>query len=67
MARRKSKKGALKKIFPILDWLPKYKKKWLRFDLIAGITVAAIFIPEAIAYSEIVGMPPQTSATKLAA
>ena len=44
-----------------MDWLPKYKKKWLRFDLIAGITVAAIFIPEAIAYSEIVGMPPQTA------
>ena len=46
--------------FPILTWLPKYQRVWLRGDIIAGATVLALLIPEGMAYAEIAGLPPQT-------
>src|SRR5215475_8229583 len=33
--------------------------KWLRRDLIAGLTVAAVALPQAMAYAQIAGLPPQ--------
>src|SRR5215472_9613866 len=33
--------------------------KWLHRDLIAGLTVAAIAVPQAMAYAQIAGLPPQ--------
>jgi sulfate permease, SulP family len=44
---------------PITDWLFKYKKDWLRPDLIAGLTAAAVVIPKAMAYATIAGLPVQ--------
>jgi SulP family sulfate permease len=35
------------------------ERAWLRRDLIAGLTVAAIAVPQAMAYAQIAGMPPQ--------
>ena len=35
-----------------------YRKDWLRFDLLAGISVAAVAVPIAIAYSQLAGVPP---------
>lgn len=49
----------LRGYFPIANWLPAYEKQWLRPDLIAGTTLAAFTIPEAIAYADLAGMPPQ--------
>ncbi len=46
---------------PILEWLPKYESAWLRTDLIAGLTVVALLIPEGMAYAQIAGVPPQTA------
>jgi sulfate permease, SulP family len=46
---------------PILGWLPKYERTWLRTDLIAGLTVVALLIPEGMAYAQIAGMPPETA------
>jgi len=43
-----------------MDWLPGYRRSWLRPDLIAGLTVWALLIPEAMAYAELAGMPPET-------
>jgi len=51
----------LMRYLPILSWLPRYRSAWLRFDLIAGLTVVALLIPEGMAYAEIAGMPPQTA------
>lgn len=45
------------KILPIMEWLPSYRKEWLRFDLIAGLTTAAVIIPKAMAYAAIAGLP----------
>jgi high affinity sulfate transporter 1 len=52
--------GKLSRFFPILGWLPGYNRKWLRTDLIAGITVTALLVPEGMAYAELAGMPPET-------
>lgn len=44
---------------PIADWLFSYQKDWLRPDLIAGLTTAAVVIPKAMAYATIAGLPVQ--------
>jgi MFS superfamily sulfate permease-like transporter len=48
-------------LLPILNWLPNYEMSWLRTDILAGLTVLALLIPEGMAYAEIAGMPPQTA------
>jgi sulfate permease, SulP family len=44
---------------PIADWLFSYQKDWLRLDIIAGLTTAAVVIPKAMAYATIAGLPAQ--------
>ena len=44
---------------PIADWLFDYQMEWLRPDLIAGLTTAAVVIPMAMAYATIAGLPIQ--------
>jgi SulP family sulfate permease len=51
--------SGIKKYFPILSWLPGYKSGWLRLDLVAGLTAAAVVIPQAMAYATIAGLPVQ--------
>lgn len=51
---------SLSRALPILGWLPKYNRQWLRFDIIAAITVVALLVPEGMAYAELAGMPPET-------
>ncbi len=46
-------------IFPVVKWARYYNKNWLRPDILAGITVVAFTIPEAIAYSSLAGLPPE--------
>jgi high affinity sulfate transporter 1 len=57
----KGKEKLVTRFLPILSWLPKYQKAWLRPDIIAGLTVLALLIPEGMAYAEIAGLPPQTA------
>jgi len=38
------------------DWLLNYQKDWLRPDVIAGLTTAAVVIPKAMAYATIAGL-----------
>ncbi len=47
-----------KSIFPILDWLPNYKKEWFKGDLASGLTVGVMLIPQGMAYAYIAGLPP---------
>jgi high affinity sulfate transporter 1 len=44
---------------PILEWAAGYRKEWLRFDVVAGLTAAAVVIPKAMAYATIAGLPVQ--------
>ncbi|WP_299710192.1 SulP family inorganic anion transporter [uncultured Tenacibaculum sp.] len=48
----------IQKIIPLLDWLPKYKKSQFKGDVVAGLTVATVLIPQGIAYALIAGLPP---------
>ena len=48
----------MKKIFPILNWILKYKPEYFKDDLLAGITVAILLIPQGMAYALIAGLPP---------
>jgi len=41
------------------EWLVSYPRSWLRDDVIAGLTTAAVVIPKAMAYSTIAGLPVQ--------
>jgi len=43
----------------MLDWTREYQKDWLRPDIIAGLTAAAVVIPKAMAYATIAGLPVQ--------
>ena len=38
---------------------PTYERRWLRFDLVAGVAVWAVLTPQAIAYASLAGAPPQ--------
>ena len=48
----------IKKIIPILEWLPNYNTSFFKGDLVAGITVGIVLIPQGIAYALIAGLPP---------
>jgi len=50
--------GRIEKIFPGLAALLRYDRSWLPNDLLAGISVAAVAVPVAIAYSQLAGVPP---------
>jgi sulfate permease, SulP family len=41
----------------VLDGIRPYQRSWLRTDIIAGITLAALAIPEVMGYTKIAGMP----------
>lgn len=44
---------------PVLTSLRGYKSEWLRRDITAGLAIAAVAIPSAIAYPAIAGLPPE--------
>jgi MFS superfamily sulfate permease-like transporter len=44
--------------WPIFSSLAGYDRRWLRGDLIAGLTVWAVLVPEALAYASIAGVSP---------
>ena len=46
------------KIFPVLQRLQSYKKKDLPKDILGGLTVGIVLIPQAMAYAMIAGLPP---------
>eukprot|EP00742_Colponemidia_sp_Colp-10_P010329 GILJ01011338.1.p1 GENE.GILJ01011338.1~~GILJ01011338.1.p1 ORF type:complete len:620 (-),score=102.32 GILJ01011338.1:159-2018(-) len=48
----------LRSILPPLEWVPKYQKSWLVSDIIAGLTVSVLLIPQSMAYSFLAGLPP---------
>jgi sulfate permease, SulP family len=51
--------GGLQRYIPILSWLPQYDRTWLVVDVLAGLTLWGLVVPEAMAYAGIAGLPPQ--------
>jgi SulP family sulfate permease len=39
-------------------WLSAYERSWLATDVLAGTTVWALLVPQALAYSQLAGLPP---------
>jgi SulP family sulfate permease len=52
--------GTLGRWIPILAWGPRYPRENLRDDVVAGLTVAVMLIPQGMAYASLAGMPPVT-------
>jgi high affinity sulfate transporter 1 len=50
----------------VLQWLPgarvlaSYKISWLRRDVVAGIVLSTLLVPQGMAYAELAGLPPIT-------
>lgn len=51
--------GRLARLIPVLDWAPRYRRAWLRTDLVAGLAVAALVVPKSLGYAGIAGVPIQ--------
>jgi len=47
----------LSSALPVLHWAPQYQMQWLRFDFVAGLTLAAYAIPVSLAYTSLAGLP----------
>lgn len=47
-----------KKYLPVLDWGSSYNRQFFKGDLIAGLTVCVMLVPQGMAYSMLAGMPP---------
>ena len=50
----------MRRWFPILAWLPAYQRTWLRDDVIAGLALTALLVPQGMAYAQLAGLPPIT-------
>ncbi len=47
------------RLLPAAGWLTEYRGRWLRDDVVAGVTLAAYAIPVSLAYAGLAGLPPQ--------
>lgn len=48
-----------KSLFPIADWILHYNGKWLYGDLVAGITVGVVLVPQSMSYAQLAGLSPE--------
>jgi SulP family sulfate permease len=56
---RTEKPTGIRRYIPILSWLPLYDRSWLSLDVIAGLTLWGLVVPESMAYAGIANLPPQ--------
>ncbi|KAM0964492.1 probable sulfate transporter 3.3 [Malus sylvestris] len=45
-------------VFPILEWGPNYSFKLLKSDIVSGVTIASLAIPQGISYAKLANLPP---------
>ncbi|XP_042310051.1 sulfate anion transporter 1 [Sceloporus undulatus] len=56
---RERMKKTVVDFFPVLQWLPKYKcKEYIWGDIMSGLVIGIILVPQAIAYSLLAGLKP---------
>ncbi|KAL1603932.1 hypothetical protein SLS60_005524 [Paraconiothyrium brasiliense] len=46
-------------LFPFLKWITRYNAQWLLGDLVAGITVGAVVVPQSMAYAKLAQLAPE--------
>ncbi|KAA1471250.1 sulfate permease [Dentipellis sp. KUC8613] len=49
----------VKRLFPIFGWITRYNLGWLTGDVIAGVTVGIVLVPQSMSYAQIATLPPQ--------
>ncbi|MEJ2402807.1 MAG: SulP family inorganic anion transporter [Candidatus Thiodiazotropha sp.] len=49
----------LLRLFPVLRWKNRVTPQTIKSDLMSGLTVAIVVVPQAVAFASIAGMPPQ--------
>jgi hypothetical protein len=59
MQPEKEKPGLLARYTPIVHWLPHYNNAWLSGDIIAGLSVWALMVPQCLGFAAICGVPVQ--------
>lgn len=52
-------RAGLSRYLPVLAWLPRYNRNNLTGDLLAGLVVAVMLVPQGMAYALLAGMPPE--------
>ncbi|HET9601541.1 MAG TPA: SulP family inorganic anion transporter, partial [Acidimicrobiales bacterium] len=50
----------LRSAAPGLRMLSSYRRSWLSKDLVAGLVLTALLVPQGMAYAELAGLPPIT-------
>ena len=56
--RRSSRPEFFRSLLPVITWLSSYQRAWLWPDIMAGLAVWAMTVPQALAYARIAGVPP---------
>src|SRR3954470_23045956 len=56
-ARTADRLAAVRPHVPGLQLLSDYRRGWIRSDLVAGLVLAAILVPQGMAYAELAGLP----------
>ncbi|KAK1288042.1 putative sulfate transporter 3.3 [Acorus calamus] len=49
---------AVQYIFPILQWAPNYNLSLFKSDVVSGLTIASLAIPQGISYAKLANLPP---------
>ncbi|CAG7849048.1 Probable sulfate permease C869.05c [Serendipita indica DSM 11827] len=47
----------LKSLFPVIQWAPNYNIGWLYGDVVAGLTVGLVLIPQSMSYARLATLP----------
>jgi len=51
------REAMLTKLFPFIKWFEDYSLREFKLDLVAGLTVALVLIPQSMAYAQLAGLP----------
>ncbi|KAI9885204.1 MAG: nuclear mRNA export, poly(A)+RNA binding protein [Watsoniomyces obsoletus] len=46
-------------LFPFMNWITRYNYQWFHGDMVAGITVGAVVVPQSMAYAVLAQLPPE--------
>jgi len=56
---KREARNYLESLFPILSWISRYNLGWLYGDVIAGLTVGIVVVPQSMSYAQIATLPPE--------
>ena len=57
---RERRKGWLRRAAPGFDAVATYQKDWFGKDIVAGVVLTTLLVPQGMAYAELAGLPPIT-------